>query len=304
MMSMSGPNMMSPRTERMGASMEMSEMGARSNHGVTAPTFDMCPNLYLPDEWNALPSKCENRRVGEVCTFECKPGFMPTSGSGKIMCLAGKRWSHPPLQCVPFSSDTTPFAGMPTTPSSLSASACPNLHFPVGVVPRGCVNMRHGDVCRLQCDAKFQPSGGDQILTCVNGKWSGAPLSCAYSNAVVSSTTEFSPNSPQFWQNGFPSAGNVGAKQQLTNSLSPRYSSEQLTNSLSPRYSSEQLTNSLSPRYNSAQLSNYLSPRYSSEQLLTNPSARYSSAQHSALPSHYVEYPQSIEPDVNTGYYI
>lgn len=304
MMSMSGPNMMSPRTERMGASMEMSEMGARSNHGVTALTFDMCPNLYLPDEWNALPSKCENRRVGEVCTFECKPGFMPTSGSGKIMCLAGKRWSHPPLQCVPFSSDITPFAGMPTTPSSLSASACPNLHFPVGVVPRGCVNMRHGDVCRLQCDAKFQPSGGDQILTCVNGKWSGAPLSCAYSNAVVSSTTEFSPYSPQFWQNGFPSAGNVEAKQQLTDSLSPRYSSEQLTNSFSPRYSSEQLPNSLSPRYNSAQLSNYLSPRYSSEQLLTNPSARYSSAQHSALPSHYVEYPQSIEPDVNTGYYL
>jgi hypothetical protein len=133
------------------------------------PQQNKCPNLYLPDEWNVTPSRCENRQNGEVCEFECKPGFGFSSGSSTLMCING-RWSHSPLQCS--SLDTIPFN--PVDPYV----TCPNLYFPTGVTPVSCASFKHGKVCEMSCESGWFPVGGRPAIACLNGKWTGAPLTC------------------------------------------------------------------------------------------------------------------------------
>ncbi|XP_078576078.1 complement factor H-like [Branchiostoma floridae x Branchiostoma japonicum] len=107
---------------------------------------------------------------GENCTYECRDGYTAVSGDSVLTCRDGA-WSGTMLTC--------------------NYTGCDHLPYTRGTRKSGCwYPYVNGESCTYTCRNGFSRVSGDPSITCQNGTWSGAPLTCMYTGCKRPPSTE------------------------------------------------------------------------------------------------------------------
>ncbi|XP_078687102.1 coagulation factor XIII B chain-like [Branchiostoma floridae x Branchiostoma belcheri] len=96
---------------------------------------------------------------GETCTYRCKKNYVPVGGDAKRTCRNGA-WTGSHLICRLGQN-----CGPPPSPPCTTRQDCNSPY-------------KHKERCEYQCQASCTQVGGDQMLRCYDGTWTGTPLVC------------------------------------------------------------------------------------------------------------------------------